>query len=190
MESGGEFRHLVKKFGWGLLWVETDLSRTELRSRLCDFLWPHKIPKSAKGEPVSESQLCRQSVTVMAGGLQDEEGWSQPGAQVLSSCSMAASSGVDQCLWKVQLLQRRAFDQAGRKVSGGDHDERIFIWQWREHTEIIPAMTGWAGSVQGHKVDQLSTGAEAQGLEGEREPGDDWDHEAATSLHSQPPDAD
>lgn len=78
--------------------------------------------------------------------------------------------GVDQCLWKVQLLQRSGIDQAGRKASGGDHDERIFIWQW-ERTHGDYTCDDRLGRISsGHKVDQLSTGAEAQGLEGEREP--------------------
>lgn len=110
-----------EKLRWGLLWVEIDLSRTELRSRPCDFLWPRKIPRSAKGEPVSESQLCRHS-DGHGQWSTDEEGWSQPG-QILSSCLMGSFPGVDQCLWKVQLLQRSAIDQEGWKTSGGDRDK-------------------------------------------------------------------
>ena len=36
---------------------------------------------------------------------------------------MGSFPGVDQCLWKVQLLQRSAIDQAGWKTSGGDRDK-------------------------------------------------------------------
>ena len=52
-----------------------------------------------------------------------EEGWSQPGGQILSSHSTGSFPGVDQCLWKLRFLQRSAIDQAGRKTGGGDRDE-------------------------------------------------------------------